>query len=131
MLLRSWIMNCKKFEPLLSEYIDNSLSARNTWEVDRHLADCNSCSRALNELRRTVDIVADSAQFAVSPDFMAGLQSRLAGLEPAPERRAWISWVRELFRPRVLPAWGAAAATCALAVIILTSRPGVHSTVSP
>src|SRR5258708_4281357 len=123
-------MNCKRALPLLSEYIDNSLSARDTWEVDRHLAGCNGCTRALNELRRTVDIVAESARFEGSPDFISCLQSRLEGLEPSTERRAWISWVREGFRPRVLPAWGAAAA-CALAVIILLSKPGVHSSVGP
>src|SRR5258708_37439088 len=80
-------MNCKRALPLLSEYIDNSLSARDTWEVDRHLAGCNGCTRALNELRRTVDIVAESARFEVSPDFISCLQSRLEGLEPSTERR--------------------------------------------
>jgi anti-sigma factor RsiW len=127
-------MNCKRALPLLSEYLDNSLSARDTWEVDRHLADCHDCTRTLNELRRTVDLVGDVELFEVSADFMTGLQSRLEGLEPAQPRRAWISWVQEAFRPRALPAWGAAMATCALALILILPRFGGHSvdgTVTP
>jgi len=112
-------MKCRAVEPLLSEYIDDRLSARQTLEVQRHLADCNGCARTYNELRRTVEFVSASPQLQVSDDFMSGLQSRLEGLEPKPSPSAWIENVRSLFRPRVLPVWGAAAAVAALAVVML------------
>ena len=117
-------MNCRTVQPLLSEYIDNTLSARETWEVDRHLAECNSCNRALNEMRRTVGLVASSPRFEVSDDFMASLQVRLAGVEPSPARWAWLEGLRDLFRPRALPAWGALGAlgTAALAFVMLVPR---------
>src|SRR2546430_13920477 len=98
-------MNCRTVQPLLSEYIDNRLSARDTWEVDKHLAACNPCSRALNEMRQTVRLVVDMPRFEVSVDFMERLQSRIESVRPEPQRAAWFAGLRELFRPRVLPGW--------------------------
>jgi len=120
-------MKCPNIKPLLSEYIDNTLSAHVTWEVDKHLADCNPCTRMLNEMRQTVSLLSAAPRLDVPPDFMAKLQSRIAAVEPAPPRRAWLSGIAEMFRPRVLPAWGAAVAACGLAVIVLlpkASEPG-------
>jgi anti-sigma factor RsiW len=115
-------MNCKTIQPLLSEYIDNALSARDTWEVDKHLADCNGCARALNELRMTVRLLGERPRFEVSADFMENLQSRIAAVQPEPPRAAWLASLREMFRPRALPAWGAAAGACGLALVMLMQR---------
>src|SRR5437667_11844587 len=106
-------------QPLLSEYMDNSLSARSTWEVDRHLSECHYCTRTLNELRRTASLLSEAPRAQVSDYFVLNLQAKLAGVEPAPPRNAWIAGVRQLLRPRALPAWGAAVATCALAVVLI------------
>jgi anti-sigma factor RsiW len=114
-------MNCQKMHPLLSEYIDNALSARATWEVDKHLAACHHCTRMLNEMRRTVEAVASAPRFEVSGDFMEKLQARLANVEPEPPRRAWLNALEEVFRPRLRPVWGAALGTCALAVVMMIS----------
>lgn len=111
-------MNCKRIQPLLSEYIDNAVSARDTWEIDRHLADCHECTRALNEMRRTVDLVAGAPRLEVTAEFVDRLATRIAGLQPSPPRRAWVSLLGEMFRPRALPALGLALATCALAVVV-------------
>jgi anti-sigma factor RsiW len=116
------MMSCKKIQPLLSEFVDNKLSARSTWEVDLHLAECHECTRLLNEMRRTVDLLADSPQFEVSADFMQRLQDRIGESEPAAPRFAWLESVRAAFRPRLLPAWGAGLATCALAALLLIPR---------
>lgn len=121
-------MRCKAVEPRLSEYIDNRLSARGTLEVERHISDCHSCTRALNELRRTVALLNESPERAVSADFMANLQSRLNGLEPAPTPRAWMQNIASLFRPRVLPVWGAAAAMAGLAIVMMIPRTPEIST---
>ena len=112
-------MRCKAVEPLLSEYIDNRLSARRTLELERHISECHSCSRVYNELRRTVVLVASAPRASVSDDFMSSLQARLETREPSPARAAWVENIRALFRPRALPAWGAAAAAAALAAFLL------------
>lgn len=112
-------MSCNRIQPLLSEFIDNKLSARATWEVDLHLAECHECTRLLNETRRTVDVLASSPRLEVSADFMERLQERIGDVEPATPRFGWLESVRSAFRPRLLPAWGAGLATCALAVILI------------
>lgn len=118
-------MRCSSVQPLLSEYIDNALSGRATWEVDKHLAECNVCARLVNEMRWTVGALTAAPRFEVSTDFMAQLQRRIADLEPESPRRVWLANLREMFRPRALPVWGAAAAACALAVVLLLPRtPG-------
>ena len=120
-------MNCQRIHPLLSEYIDNALSARATWEVDKHLAECHHCTRMLNEMRRTVEALAAAPRFEVSGEFMERLQSRLANVEPEPPRSAWLSGLGAMFRPQLRPLWGAALGTCALAgVMFISMKPVVE-----
>lgn len=120
-------MNCRKAESLLSEYIDNALSARETWEVEKHLGLCNACTRLLNETRRTVNLLADAPRSEVSTDFVANLQARIANIEQEPARRAWVESLRELFRPRVRPVWGAAMAACGLVAVFVIQNISVHT----
>lgn len=120
-------MNCQTVQYMLSEYIDNTLSARDTWEVDRHLQACHACARTLNELRQTVRAISDMPRYEVSPDFMERLQARLASVEQKPARPWLLAGFQEVFRPRLLPAWGAALATIVIAVALLMPRPSAHN----
>jgi anti-sigma factor RsiW len=115
-------MDCRKIEPMLSEYLNNSLSARETLAVDRHLSECKACARFLNEMRQTVSLLAYAPRREVSEDFMANLQARLAQTPPPTPRRVWRDNLRAIFRPRTLPAWGMATAACALLVFMLIPR---------
>jgi len=107
---------------MLSEYIDNTLSGHGAWECERHLATCHECTLRLNELRQTVACVSRVEAFAVSPEFMERLQARLDGVTPRPARGSWLAALGTAMRPRMLPAWGMAAAACALAVVMLVHR---------
>jgi hypothetical protein len=115
-------MNCKKAESLVTEFIDNTLSARETWELDKHFAECNACTRLLNETRRTVALMAESPRFEVSDDFMANIQTRIAQVEQQPPKRAWGANLQELFRPRMRPLWGAVGAACLLTAVVVMQR---------
>jgi anti-sigma factor RsiW len=106
---------------MLSEYIDNTLSARDMLQVEAHVADCNACARSLNEMRQTVRLVAELPRFEVGADFMQSLQTRLAAVEPEPSRPAWIDGIRQLFRPRAIPVWG--AAVCGAVLVAVIPRP--------
>lgn len=111
-------MKCSKVQALLSEYVDNALSARDTWEVERHLSICHECTRMVNELRRIVAVLSEAPRYEVSPDFMERLQARLFALEPEPTRKTWGDYLGHLFRPRALPAWGAGLAYTVLLLMI-------------
>lgn len=120
-------MNCQQIQKRLSDFVDERLAARDTWEVDRHLADCTTCTAMVNDLRKTVHALRSVPEIAVSDDFMASLNARLAKVEPKPARLSVLTNLAQMFRPRMLPAWGAAAA-CGLAMIIFVSRPGMVPT---
>jgi anti-sigma factor RsiW len=111
------MMKCSKVQALLSEYVDNALSARDTWEVERHLSVCYECTRLVNELRRTVAILVEAPRYEVSPEFMERLQARISKLEPAPVRQTWGSSLGYLLRPRTLSAWGVGFA-CVLLLML-------------
>jgi len=124
-------MKCQNAQPMISDYIDNALSARETLDLDKHLASCHECTRTLNEMRRTVVAMASTPQLQVSEDFMAKLQSRLADVERAPRRKAWFAGFADMFRPRLLPVWGTAGACCALFAFMLISSKPVNRTIAP
>jgi anti-sigma factor RsiW len=101
----------------LSEYIDGALGAHETWELEKHLAACRECARALAELRRTVAAVQSAPRYEITPEFADALQLRLSRVTPKPARRAWLAGLPCLFRPRLIPAWGLGVAASVLAVI--------------
>jgi anti-sigma factor RsiW len=120
-------MNCRQVQSRLSEYIDTQLTARDMWEMDRHLAECRACAASINELRKTVAVVRALPEMSVSSDFTASLNARLADVQPKSARRSLFESAAMVFRPRTLPAWGAAAA-CAMAVVMLVPRPAAPPT---
>jgi len=48
---------CRKVRGMLSEYIDNILSSENKSFVERHLETCEACSKELESLRMTVQLL--------------------------------------------------------------------------
>lgn len=123
-------MNCKQTQPLLSEFIDNSLSARDTFEVDRHLGQCRECEFALHEMRRTVQLLQSAPRYEVGAEFMERLNARLMQVRPTAPRWLWAQNLQQIFRPRMLPAWGALSAMACL-VIVLANMPHIPSAPVP
>lgn len=115
-------MTCKKAESLVTEFIDNTLSARETWELDKHFAECNACMLILNETRRAVALLSGAPRFEVSDDFISNLQARIVKVDQQPAKRAWVENLRELFRPRVRPLWGVVGAACLLMALVIAQR---------
>lgn len=48
---------CRKVRGMLSEYIDNSLNSENKSLVERHIETCEACSKELESLRMTVQLL--------------------------------------------------------------------------
>src|SRR5579862_7694793 len=113
--------NCGKVQALLSEYVDNALSAREVWEVEKHLAACPECAAHARELQATVHLLHAMERHDTSTDFMARLHARLDGLE-SPQVRArslrdtlqgWLAGMRDPLRLNRLPAFGLGLAVVA------------------
>ena len=78
---------CRDTQGLLSEYVDNTLSARQAWEVEKHLAVCKECGQASRQMQETVGLLRGAAHFDTGDDFMARLHARLDTTAPTPARQ--------------------------------------------
>ena len=134
---------CKTAQALLSDYTDNALSARQTWDVEKHLSACPDCTAQMQQMQMTVTLLHATPRLDAADDFMAKLHARLDGLEPEMARaptlstrlRDWVAGMQEYLRVRSQPTVGMALAlTCgAAALLILPQLPfnGVAPAIAP
>jgi hypothetical protein len=60
---------CRKVRVMLSEYIDNRLDSENKSLVGRHLETCEACSKELESLRMTVQLLHRVTEVAAARSF--------------------------------------------------------------
>ena len=65
------------FTDRLSDYLDDELSAAERASMDRHLAACAACRRALDELREVVARAASLPDGQPAADLWAGIAARI------------------------------------------------------
>jgi len=73
---------CRAVEPLLADYLENALSARQIWEVEKHLTACPACTQLSQQMQATVHILRSADRYDTGDDFMAKLHARLDEVEP-------------------------------------------------
>ena len=73
---------CQKTQSLLSDFMENMLSGREAWNVEKHLTLCQPCTQYLRELEVTVSLLKAAPQRDTSDDFMARLHAQLDNVEP-------------------------------------------------
>lgn len=89
---------CLGTRELLGAYVDNSLSARQAWEVEKHLATCKPCALMSRQMQATVTLLRGAERADTSDDFMARLHARLDDAAPAiPSRPDPADWAREMW----------------------------------
>ncbi len=130
---------CQNVRSLLSEYQENALSARQTWEVEKHLATCPDCATESRQLQATVQLLREAPRRDTGDDFMARLHARLdeAAETSAPRptwRQAaqdWLAGTRALLTPRrMAPALGLSLAAATLTGIVVFNRPAATTSLS-
>ena len=67
----------------LSEYLDGELGAEERREMEAHLAECGSCRRTLEDLRRVVRRVASLEDRPPTADLWRDIANRIASGRPA------------------------------------------------
>lgn len=110
-------MDCKATQFLLSEFVDERLSAADAWQVQTHLSECAACAQTCRDweaLRRTLQALPTRQP---SANFDAALAQRLAlTRRPAPNR-TWIDRIAQPFRRPALLLRPALALSVALAAV--------------
>lgn len=123
-------LNCGQLQPLLVAYTENSLSAREILEVERHLALCRPCTRQIEELRLTVSLLRNVERRDTAPDFMAKLHAQLDTVEP--ERvtlktrlSGFGDWIKTglSVNPARTSAFGVGLATAVICMGVFVNRP--------
>ena len=128
---------CNAVQKLLGSYVDNTLSGRDVWEVERHLAACSECASVLELTRRTISALHSAQQLDTSNDFMANLHGRLDSLGEVGGKRSPGTFIQDMLEamrgPLVvnpLRTFSVSAAAIGAAVLLFT-LPGALRTSTP
>jgi anti-sigma factor RsiW len=117
---------CRSVEPKLSDYIENALSAREVWEVEKHLTACAECTQLSQQMQATVQVLRSADRYDTADDFMAKLHARLDLVEPEPVRgwslrdmaQNWLVSLQAGMRTWHVPALTAGFAAVALVLLV-------------
>jgi anti-sigma factor RsiW len=69
-------LNCQAFVELVTEYLENALSAGERARFEYHLADCPDCSVFLEQMRRTIQVVGHLSEESISPQIKSEMLTR-------------------------------------------------------
>jgi len=120
------MLDCKKIQAGLSEYIDGTLGEAERWATQQHLGSCAVCAQIAQELTQTTRLLAFLPRAEPSESFEAALTARLAqqSLKPrtATLGERFVAWWG---LPRVRPAVASGLALAAIVptVFVLTRPP--------
>jgi anti-sigma factor RsiW len=118
---------CYRFERLLTAYADGELTGRRARAVERHLAGCPACARALDSLRASDRLLRGAGVPAVSPErwdaFRRDLTAALNEADRDARRSARVREARPV-EPQARRWVPAVAVACAAALVAVA---GVRS----
>ncbi|MBC8104888.1 MAG: zf-HC2 domain-containing protein [Cytophagales bacterium] len=120
------MLDCKKIQPRLSEYVDGALDGETTWSLKRHLSSCAVCSQVESDLRGTSSLLRSLPEAGPSLDFEARLAKRLADQVLEPRRAPLLDRLRDWWydAPYARPAVTSGLAVAALLPIAFVAFGG-------
>ena len=89
------MLDCKKIQGRLSEYVDSALDRETAWSIKLHLASCGVCSLVESELQATTSLLRSLPDVGPSANFDAKLAMRLADQVLQPRRASLLDRVRD------------------------------------
>jgi hypothetical protein len=130
------MLDCKKIQPRISEYVDGVLDGDTAWNLKLHLSSCGVCSQIESELRATTNLLRSLPEAGPSLDFEAKLAKRLADQVLQPRRPSVLARVRDWWydAPYARPAVTSGLAVAAIlpaAFIAFGGRTAVTHTEVP
>lgn len=72
-------MRCSKAGKYLSPYVDGELGASEVVRLESHLAQCDTCSRELGEIRQLSSLFSNAERFSAPPGLRASVMERVNG----------------------------------------------------
>jgi anti-sigma factor RsiW len=130
------MLDCKKIQANLGEYVDGALASEEAWRVKLHLASCAVCDQAARELSGTVALLQSLPRQDTTAGFEQALARRLADVALQPRQPSFAERVRDAWtlpqrarRPATLGALFAALVP--VAVLVVTSVNHTATLVPP
>ena len=71
-------LTCKEVVELVTDYLENALSAAEGRRFERHLKGCSRCVEHLEQLRTTLVILGTLREESLDPGVLRELERRLA-----------------------------------------------------
>ena len=82
------MMSCERWEPLLSQFLDDELDPAEKEGLDRHLGECRRCQEEVAAFRHLSSLL--TTQTEPDPFFVARFRARRPALaRPLPRPRCW------------------------------------------
>jgi DNA-binding SARP family transcriptional activator len=100
-------MDCKRFEELLIEFIENQLVSSDMVAVKKHLSECSNCSREVEEYKEFRRMLNEEIALEPSSETLARLSK---AARDAVKRDRIPFWKKWLYSPILVPALGSALA---------------------
>lgn len=123
------MLDCKKIQPRLSEYVDGALDRETAWNFKLHLSSCGVCSQIETEFRATTNLLRSLPDRGPSMDFEAKLAKRLADQVLQPRHPSLVSRMRDWWydAPYARPAVTSGLALAAVLPVAFLAFGGDHS----
>jgi len=118
-------MVCKQYQELISDYIDGSLELGEQTQIERHLADCESCRAVRDDLLQIVHFSHQLPQHAPSGAVWSRIEADVLEERGSWFRTvSWWAWLKTRHFNLSLPQMAATAAAVVIAVsaVVLVSR---------
>ena len=114
-------MTCKTALRAIQSYLDDGLPGHETIEMDRHLADCAPCRRALDEFQTLQQIMRnlDRQPPPAELEFRIRVAASIRG-EKEPLRRL-VKRLGDLTSPLAVPACSGVFLTCLTFIVLLST----------
>ena len=118
-------MVCKQYQELISDYIDGSLELGEQTQIERHLADCESCRAVRDDLLQIVHFSHQLPQHAPSGAVWSRIEADVLEERGSWFRTvSWWAWLKTRHFNFSLPQMAATASAVIIAVsaVVLVSR---------
>lgn len=118
-------MVCRQYQELISDYIDGSLELGEQTQIERHLADCESCRAVRDDLLQIVHFSHQLPQHAPSGAVWSRIEADVLEDRGSWFRTvSWWAWLKTRHFNLSLPQMAATAAAVVIAVsaVVLVSR---------
>jgi hypothetical protein len=98
-------MTCADFEIPICDYVDGTLSAARTAEVERHLAECPACASLARDSAAAVSFIGRAADVEPPPQLMARIlfDAPWNSGKAASGKRSWVAaMLGPVWNPRIV-----------------------------